>query len=83
MGVAASAARGVAALATVVDGAMAFAARGAKDVDARRDNTRRRRVMLSASLKAGVLNSYSSFSSLEAGTAVEIVLGHFLSALLM
>jgi len=91
MGVAASAAGGVmSALATVDDDVvaavevMALAAKGAKDAEARRDCTSRRRVMLSALLKFMVVNSGTSFPPLfgAAGTAV-IALFHLSSALLM
>ena len=92
MGVAASAAGGVmSALAATVDDVvaavlvMALAAKGAKDADARRDCTSRRRVILSALLKFMVVNSGTSFSSsLGEGTAV-IALFHLPlpSALLM
>ena len=75
-----AASAGAAAMATVlllgvVDEIMALAASGANEVEASKDSTRRRRVMLSASLKSGVVNVVKSPSSLEVGIAV-LVLAH-------
>ena len=68
----------------------AFAANGAKVVDARRDSTRRRRVVLSASLNSTVLNfslylSLLSMSLLESSEDDDVVvtLHNFLLALLI
>ena len=70
----------------------AFAANGARDVDARRDSTRRRRVVLSASLNSTVLNfslylSLLSMSLLESSEDDDVVvmstLHNFLLALLI
>ena len=77
----------VAALATEDDTVllvMALAASGAKEVDASKENTRRRRVMLSASLNSGVLNAVCSPSPLAVGIAVLLLDndGDVLSALL-
>ena len=74
-----AASAGAAAMATVlllgVVDEMALAASGANEVEASNDSTRRRRVMLSASLKSGVVNVVKSPSSLEVGIAV-LVLAH-------
>ena len=76
-----AASAGAAAMATVlllgVVDEMALAASGANEVEASKDSTRRRRVMLSASLKSGVVNVVKSPSpsSLEVGIAV-LVLAH-------